>query len=295
MAARAIGSGTVSFGLVSIPVKVYSANETSSSVRFSMVHKTCGTKVKQQYMCPTDEEVVPRSDIGKGYEFAKGQYVMVSEEEYKALQELASNAIELCEFVPAESVDPMFYEKTYFLGPDKGGERAYKLLSTAMTKTGLIGVAKYSARGKMYLVCVRPMGDNGLAMHQLRFADELRSMDQIPIGDAPDATEAELNLAIQIIEQITKNEFEPEQYKDEVKARMLDLIQQKIDGEDITASPEVAPQAQVIDLMEALKASLGEAKPAKGKKTTARKPAKKAATTKTKAKSTTAKKKKASK
>ncbi len=285
MAARAIGSATVSFGLVSIPIKVYTTNQTKARVSFNMVHGECGTRLKQQYNCPTCEEVVPRSDMAKGYEFSKGQYVMLSADEIKAVEAVANNTVQLTEFVPEEQVDAVYFEKTYYLGPDKGGERAYGLLGEAMKRTGLVGLAKYASRGKEYIVLVRPYDDGGLIMHQLKYADEIKPFSEVPLEEAPAINEAELNLAMQIIQQIQSDEFAPDKYDDEAKQRVLDLIQQKIDGEEITAAPE-APQAQVIDLMAALKASLGaeddgKAKPAK-KAPAKKKPAAK----KTKAKTT---------
>jgi DNA end-binding protein Ku len=281
MAARASGSATVSFGLVSIPVKIYSTGDSKSAVSFNMLHGECGSRVKQQYTCPTCEEVVPRGDMARGYEFAKGQYVTLSDEEYKALQEVATNSIGLVEFVPADKVDPIYVSKSYFLGPEKGGERAYKLLAQAMEESGLVGLARYSARGKQYLVMVRPNEDGGLVMSQLKYADEVKSFADVPVADAPDATDAELALAKQIISQISSETFAPEKYKDEVKDRMLELINNKVEGKEITAMPEAAPQAQVIDLMAALKASLGEAAEAEPKK--AKASAKKKTTAKKKA------------
>ena len=285
MAPRAIGTATVSFGLVSIPVKIYSTGETSSSVRFNMLHKDCGTRVKQQYTCPTHDEVVPRSDMIKGYEFAKGQYVTITDEEHKALQAVGDSSIGLVEFVPVDSVDPVFMSKSYFLGPDKGGGRAYKLLSAAMEDSDLIGLANYAARGKQYLVAVRPNGQGGLVMHQLKYADEVKSFADIPVEEAPEATEAELGLAKQLIEQIRSETFAPEKYKDEVKEKMLTLINQKIDGSEITLPTDAAPQAQVIDLMAALKASLGESEAEATPKKTKKAPAKRKTAAKKKASS----------
>lgn len=257
MPARAISSATVSFGLVSIPIKVYSAHETGSEIHFNMVHAECGTRVKQQYYCPTDDRTVERSEIGRGYEFAKGQYVLLSDEEYKALQEVADNTIALTEFVPAEKVDPVYFERTYYIGPDKGGERAYRLLIEAMQETGLVGLAKYAARGKQYLVLVRPFGKEGLILQQLHYADEIKDFSEVPIKETRPVAAGEVKLAVQLIEQIANKKFEPEKYEDEVKGRMLQLIEAKIQGQEITAAPEPAPQAQVIDLMDALRKSLG--------------------------------------
>jgi DNA end-binding protein Ku len=257
MPARAISSATVSFGLVSIPIKVYSAHETANDIHFNMVHAECGTRLKQQYICPTHDRVVDRSETARGYQFAKNQFVILSDEEYKALQEVADNTIALTEFVPQDKLDPIYFERSYYLGPDKGGERAYKLLNEAMRETGLIGVATYAARGKQYLVAVRPFGKDGLVMHQLHYADEIKDFAEVPIKDAKPAAPGEVKLAVQLIEQIATDKFEPEKFEDNVKTRMLELIEAKVEGQEITAPPEQAPQAQVIDLMEALKKSLG--------------------------------------
>lgn len=297
MPARAIGSGTVSFGLVSIPVKLYTTKETSAHVSFNMVHGECGSRLKQQYICPKCEVTVDRSQMKKGYEFQKGQYVVLEADEVKAVEAVSNNAIELTEFVPAEEVDPLYFDKNYYLGPDKGGERAYALLNEAMTRTGLVGLAKYSARGKQYLVMIRPYGETGLILHQLRYPDEVKNFEEVPIEEPTAVNNAELKLAIQIIEQIAADEFDPTRYTDDVKERVLELIQQKIDGQEITAAPE-APQAQVIDLMEALKQSLGqaggaeeEAPAAKSKKSAATKKAAKSKKAAAKTKKSAARKK----
>lgn len=255
MPARAIGTATISFGLVSIPVKLYTTTESGSDISFNMLHAACGSRLKQQYICTKDGEIVERDQTVKGYEFAKGQYVTFSSEEIKALDAVATNSIDLAEFVPAKAVDPLLIEKSYYLGPDKGGEKAYKLLAESMIQSGLIGVASYSARGKQYVVAVRPY-QNGLVVHQLRYADEVKAWAEVPIPDLPELKPAELALAQQLIAQITHETFDADRYKDEVKARMLELIQAKVDGQEITAAPE-APQGKIIDLMEALKASLG--------------------------------------
>ncbi|MBE7448791.1 MAG: Ku protein [Kofleriaceae bacterium] len=255
MPARAIGTATISFGLVSIPIKLYTTSESGSDISFNMLHAACGSRLKQQYICSKDGEVVERDQTVKGYEFAKGQYVTFSPEELKTLDAVATNSIELVEFVPARAVDPLLFEKSYYVGPDKGGERAYKLLAESMTQSGLIGIASYSARGKQYVVAVRPF-QNGLIVHQLRYADEVKAWSEVPMPDLPELKPSELALAQQLIAQITHETFDPQQYKDDVKARMMELIQAKVDGQEITAAPE-APQGKIIDLMEALKASLG--------------------------------------
>ena len=289
MSARAIASVTISFGLVSIPTKVYAAGNASAGIHFNFLHRKCGTRLKQQYYCPNDNEKVERADMAKGYEFTKGKYVMFSEEEVKNLQAKATQTIEITEFVPREKIDPIYFDKSYYLGPDRGGDRAYKLLAQALEKSGRAALAKYAARGKQYLVLVRPM-DGGLVMQQLYYADEIRSMSEVPLGDAEVKT-SELKLAMQIVDQAISDKFEPKKYGDEVRQRMLEAIEQKVEGQEITAVPE-QPQAKVIDLMEALKASLakgGGRKPARraagAASTTRAKTSKKSASRKRRARS----------
>jgi DNA end-binding protein Ku len=225
-----------------------------------MLHDACGSRLKQQYICSKDGEVVERDHMVKGYEYAKGQYVVLSAEELKALDAVATHSVDLTEFVPASAVDPLFLDKAYYLGPDKGGERAYRLLADAMVNTGLVGIASYSARGKQSIVLVRPL-ENGICLHQLRYGDEVKAWSEVPMPDLPEVKPNELELAKQIIQQIAHDTFSPGAYKDEVKTRMMQLIQQKVDGQEITAAPE-APEGKIIDLMEALKASLGMKKDA---------------------------------
>jgi DNA end-binding protein Ku len=256
MVARALGSASLAFGLVSIPVKVYTTQKPGSQLSFNLVHDACGNRLKQQYVCPEHDEIVTREHIVKGYEYAKGQFLTLTNDEIKALEAISDNAIALSEFVPAESVDPVYIDKTYYLGPDKGGDRAYRLLSAAMRETGLVGLARYSSRGKQYAVLVRPYGDEGLIMHQLHYADEVRGFDEVPLGESRDVGDVELNLAVQLIEQAATDHFDPEKYRDEVKDRVLGLIEQKLAGQEIKAEPP-QQRGEIIDLMEALKASLG--------------------------------------
>jgi DNA end-binding protein Ku len=263
MPARSIGTATISFGLVSIPTKLYTTNETGSDIHFNMLHDADGARLKQQYICTQCNEIVDREHTVKGYEHAKGQYVVFSADELKALDAVATQAIAIEEFVPASAVDPLWVEKSYYLGPDKGGERAYKLIHDAMIETGLVGIASYSARGKQYIVSLRPFND-GLIMHQLRYAEEVKPWAEVPLPELPELKPAELGLAKQIIQQIAHETFAPERYKDDVQARMRDLIAQKVEGQEITMTPE-APAGKVIDLMEALKASLGMSRDAERK------------------------------
>jgi DNA end-binding protein Ku len=278
MTARPIGSATVAFGLVSVPIKFYSAAEPKAKISFNWLHKDCGSRLKQQYVCKKDGQLVEKEDMVKGYEFAKEQYVLFTGDELKAMEEKATESIEIAEFVPADQVERFYLSKIYYLGPDKGGERAYRLLSSAMQETGLSALARYAARGKQYLVLVRPLED-GLVMEQLHYPDELRSFSEVPLGEG-DVKPEELQLAVQIIRQAASDSFEPQKYGDDVRKRMLEQIERKIAGEEITAPPVEEPQTQIIDLMDALKASLAksgagseERKPAKR---SSRAPAKKA-------------------
>jgi DNA end-binding protein Ku len=281
MSARAIGTATVSFGLVSVPVKLYSTGDTTAAVSFNWIHKDCGSRLKQQYICAQEGVVVEKGDMVKGYEFARDQYVLFTGEELKALEQKADNTIEIVEFVPFDKVDRVYVDKPYYLGPDKGGDRAYRLLGAAMRATGLSALGRYAARGKQYLVLLTPQ-DDGILMEQLRYAHEVRSFEDVPIGSA-DVKDKELELAVQLIKQIASDEFKPNQYQDEVRNRVLELIQRKIEGEDITEAPVEAPQTQIIDLMEALKASLARSGGGadEGTEKTARKSAKSATSAKT--------------
>jgi len=252
---------------VSIPVKLYSAAESKAALAFNQIHKKDGSRVKQQLISSRTGEIVPREEIVKGYEFAKDQYVLFEAEELKSLEAVATHTIDITEFLKAEQVERRYLDKVYYLGTEKGGARAYKLLAQALNETGRIGIGKYAARGKQYLVMVRPMGEKGLVMEQLHYPDELRSFAEVPIEDAT-VKPAELKLATQLIEQAASDKFAPENYRDEVRDRMLELINRKVEGEDITIAPTAEPEHKIIDIMEALKASLAAG--------TARKPAQQA-------------------
>jgi DNA end-binding protein Ku len=287
MAVRAIGTSTIAFGLVSLPVKIYSTAESSRKVSFNMIWKERGVRVRQQYIDPADGTVVPREEIVKGYEFAKDQYVLFTEEELKVVEAPKSDEIEIVSFVPADTVGRLFFNKAYYLGPDKGGARAYRLLSSALQQTDRVAIAKHATRGKQYLVMIRPHED-GLLMEQLYYADEIRAFDEVPLEEG-DVNEAELGLAIQLIDQAASEAFDATKFKDEVREKTLELIQQKVDGQEITAAPAEESKTQIIDLMAALKASIQEdeeeRKPAAraGKKTSAEKPAAKKKSTRKKA------------
>ncbi len=261
MAARSIASLTLSFGLVSIPVRLYSATETASSVKFNLLAKD-GSRVKQQYISETDQTVVERADMVKGYEVEKDHFVIFSADELKKLDEGSSHVIEIVAFVPEKSVDPLFYDKAYLLAPDKRGGKPYALLAEAMRASGKSALAKWAWRAKQYVVQVRPTPD-GLVLQQLLYADEVRSLKDLAI-EPVEVSKQELQLALQLIDQISEPAYDASQFKDEEKLRVLAAIDAKIEGKEVVASShsEDAPvSGQVIDLMAALQASLGKKKP----------------------------------
>ena len=256
MAPRPIASATISFGLVSIPCQLYSSAENAHKVRFNFLSPE-GTRVKQQYVDANTGELVERRDLVKGYQFAKDRYVTFTPDELKALEAAATQAIEIVEFVPLDQVERTYIGKTYYLGPGKGGDKAYRLLGAAMRKTEWAALAKYAARGKQYLVLVRPVGEH-LVLEQLHYAHEVRDIAGVPAGEG-EVVDAELGLAVQLIEQIASDRFDPTKYEDEVGQRMLEAIERKVaDGSEIAAPVEEETTAQVIDLMAALKASVAE-------------------------------------
>ena len=256
MAARSIGSLTVSFGLVAIPVKLYTATQSANAISFNLLHKTCGSRLRQQYLCQKEGVVVERDDMVKGYEFAKDQYVRFTPEEIKALEEVGTHSVDISEFVPIESIDPVYYDKTYYLAPDKGAGKPYALLTEALKQAGRCGVGRWAARGKGYLVILRPIGDV-LAMQQLHYAADVRRASEVEIAKT-EVKPAELKLAQQLIDAQTAEKFDADAYKDEVRGRIEAAIKKKVDeGQEITmAEPAPAGDGKVIDLMEALRASL---------------------------------------
>jgi DNA end-binding protein Ku len=269
MPARAISSGTISFGLVSIPIKVYSANQ-SRSVRFNMLDPRDHSRVKQQYVNASTAETVERSDLIKGYEYARGQYVVFTEDELKALETKSDRSIEIEEFIPIERVDPLYFDRTSLLGPDKGGQKAYRLLNEAMTLMGRVAVGRFSTRGRQQLVLIRPL-QRGLVMHGLFYADEVRGFDEIEFGDEIELKQGEVELANQLIEQLSGDRFEPQKYEDEYRRAVLEAVDRKVSGEEVVVTPSSEPREQIIDLVAALKQSLADKRGAPGKRV--RKPA----------------------
>jgi DNA end-binding protein Ku len=265
MAARAISSGTISFGLVSIPVKLFTAT-SAQQARFNMLHEGTKSRVKQQYIVPNTGEVVERKQLVKGYEYARGQYVIFSDQELKALEAKRSSSLDIVEFVPLESVDLIHVEKTYYLGPDKGGDKAYRLLAESMRDSKRVAVGRWAAKGKEQLVVIRPYRD-GLMLHQMFYANEVRAFDEVDTGAIVEFSDTEQQLARMLIEQLSVPAFQPEKYKDEFADRVQAAVDQKVAGEEVHVAHEV-PRAQIIDLFEALKQSLSDAQAGSAEKAT---------------------------
>jgi len=254
MAARSLVSGTISFGLVAIPIRLYPA-VVSERVSFHLLHAKCGSRIKYQTYCPVCDQVVDREDLVKGYEFGKEQYIRVTEDELEALEGEASKDIDIAEFVPLASVDPIFLDKAYFLGPDKGGAKPYQLLARALEKAEEVAVARFILRGKESVVLIRPF-QRGLILHTMYFHDEIRDVGEIDRGESVKIKESEVQLALRLIAELASKNFDPEKYDDEYRQRVLALVKEKAQGKKVTIASPRAPRGKVIDLMDALKKSL---------------------------------------
>jgi len=251
-------------------VKLFSATEASHAISFNLLHKGCGSRLKQQYLCAKEEVPVPREDMVKGYEFSKDQYVMFTPEELKTMEEAGTHSAEISEFVPIASIDPVYFDKAYYIAPDKGGAKPYALFARALRESKRCAIGRWAARGKQYIVMVRPMGD-GLVMQQLLYAGEVRSIQEIDIPKS-EVKDAELKLAQQLIEQQASDTFDPTPYVDQVRGRIEAAVQKKVDGQEFTMAEEPEGGGQVIDLMEALRASLERKAPAKSRESQAAAP-----------------------
>lgn len=257
MAARSIGSTMISFGLVSIPVRIFTAT-SSQSVHFNQLHEKCGSRVKQRLWCPVDEQYVERDEIVRGYEFAKNQYVQFTGEEMRALEAERFQTLDLVEFVPEDTVDFLYIDGSHYLGPDKGGDKAFHLLAKAMRRMKRIAVGRLWWHGKVQLVLLRPY-QKGLLLHQVYYAGEVRAYDDVELGEAKGFSATEEELAAKLIEQLSAERFEPGKYRDEYAERVRQAADQKVAGQEVTVAPE-QPVAQIVDLFDALKRSLSEAR-----------------------------------
>ena len=254
MAVRSIGSGTISFGLVAIPIRLYPA-VVSERASFHLLHAKCGSRIKYQTYCPVCDQVVDRDELVKGYELGKEQYIRVTEDELEALEGEASKDIDIAEFVPLATVDPVYLDKAYFLGPDKGGAKPYQLLARALEKAEQVAVARFVLRGKESLVLIRPF-PRGLILQTMYFHDELRDFGEIDKGESVKTKESELQLALRLVRELASEAFDPKKYDDEYRRRVLALVKEKAEGKEVTIAPPRAPRGKVIDLMDALKRSL---------------------------------------
>jgi DNA end-binding protein Ku len=257
--ARAIGNGVLSFGLVSIPVEIHSAIQ-DQGIHMHLLHKECGSRVRNQMFCPVCKVVVERSDLVRGFELSKGNYVQITEEEIESLEAEANSAIEFREFIPVEKLDPVYFESSYYLAPSKGAEKPYRLLAETLEKTGRVALAQTVFREKESLVAVRSV-QNGLVMHFMYFANEVRDFDQIPKAEGEKVPKREIDLGRDLIEKLSADEFKPEKYHDEYRERFLAMIDQKVKGEEITVAPPTPERGRgkVVDIFAALKQSLEQA------------------------------------
>jgi DNA end-binding protein Ku len=270
--ARAIWSGSISFGMVSIPVKLYGATE-SKDISFHLLHSTCGTRLKQVRWCPKDEVEVPWSDIVRGYEFAKGEYVVLTEEDFEKLPLPSKHVIELSAFVEAEEIDPVFYERSYYLEPEDRGKKAYALLMRALEEKSLTAVATITIRKKEQLCALRPH-DGVLMMETLYYADEVRKQPDADVRGTK-TTEREMEMAFTLIELLRKP-FDAKEYHDHYREALEEMIEAKQAGREVVVSEE-APETKVLDLADALRRSVEAAKKSAKPKTSARRPARPAA------------------
>jgi DNA end-binding protein Ku len=254
MASRPIGTGNISFGLVSIPVKLFSATR-SRAVSFNLLHAKDQSRIQQKIYCPADDAIIDRSELVRGFEFEKGRYVTFTDEELKKLEARNEHAIEITEFLPLEEIDPVYFEESYYLGSEANAAKAYRLLTDAMSQSGRVALGRFTMRGKEHLVLIRPFG-KGLMLHTVYYSDEVRSAEDVDTADNEPVREAELTLAKRLIDELTGKEFDPSKYHDHYRERVLEVAQQKIAGQQVAEAPTEPRRGQVIDLMAALKASL---------------------------------------
>jgi DNA end-binding protein Ku len=260
------GTGVLSFGLVAIPVRIHTATK-SENVSFHLLHNKCGSRVRNQHYCPVCNVVIERGDLVRGFQHAKDQYVPITEDELESLEAEANRSIDLKEFIPLASVDPVYFEDTHYLAADKGGEKPYRLLVDAMAKSGRVAIAEIVSRGKEQLVLIRPYR-TGLVLHTMYHADEVRDYKQVPKGEKVNVSEKELELGIELIDRLTSEKFSPEDYKDDYRIRVVAMLDEKSKGKDVTIAPSApARGGKVVDIMEALKRSM-ERIPAKKKPAT---------------------------
>jgi DNA end-binding protein Ku len=253
--ASTVWKGHLTFGLVSFPVKLYSAAR-SESISFNQLHKTDGSRVRQVLYCAAEDKPIPRTEIVKGYEYEKDRYVVIEDEEIKKVAPQTAKVMEIQEFVKADAVDPIYLETSYYMAPDEAGEKPYALLFDALKKSGYMGIAKVTMHNREHVVILRP-GANGVLLHTMYYNHEIRKVDEFRT-DLSLVKEKELALAQSLVEALAA-EFEPDKYKDSYRENLLQMIESKKEGREVVATPEPR-QEKVVDILEALKASLAVAK-----------------------------------
>jgi DNA end-binding protein Ku len=253
------GSGILSFGLVAIPIRLHTAIH-DERISFHLLHKKCGSRVRNQYLCSACKVVVERDELVRGFEVSKGKYVQLTEEELQSLETEANKSIDLKEFIPIDKVDPVNFENAYYVGPDKGGEKPYRLLADALQSSGRLALAQMVSRGKEELVLIRPY-QKGLVLHTMFYSHEVKDFKQVPKARDVKLSKQEVNAGIGLIDKLTAEKFKPEDFKDEYRIRVRKMLDEKAKGKEIVAPPAepARKHGQVIDLMQALKQSLGAA------------------------------------
>lgn len=255
MPSRPISAGTISFGLVSIPVRLFTA-ASAKSVSFNLLHEKDKSRIQQKIYCPVDDKIVDRSELVRGYEIEKGRYVTFTDEELKSLEARGGDpSIEISAFIPLSEVDPIYFEDGYYLGCEAGSAKAYRLLTDAMADSSRVALATFTMRGKEHLVLIRPFA-KGLMLHTMYYADEIRPVDEVDRGLNVETKAAELDLAKRLIADLTEKKFDPAKYHDNYRERVIEAAQRKLDGQEVTEAAPEERRGQVIDLMAALKASL---------------------------------------
>ncbi|SMC99055.1 Ku protein [Sporomusa malonica] len=256
---RPMWSGSISFGLINIPVKLYNAVK-KKSIQFNQLRKSDGCRIRLKKVCPSDGAEVPTDNIVKGYEISPEQYVVVTSDDLEAIQPKNARTIAIEDFVQLDQIDPLYYDSCYYLTPDKGAGKAYSLLLAAMQKTGKVAIARVVMRNKEYLTAIRSAG-KALALSTMHFADEVLAVDQLeelPL-EVPEADKRELAMAEQLIESLS-TEFEPAKYHDQYHQQVLDMLEKKAEGQTVISQPEIKEGGKVIDLMAALEASISAIK-----------------------------------
>ncbi|ADI02271.1 Ku protein [Syntrophothermus lipocalidus] len=258
---RALWRGSISFGLVNVPVRMYAATERKS-VSFRQIHRECGTPIRYEKVCPACNRKVEEDEIARGYEYEKGRFVIIEDKDLEAIPDETTRTIDIIDFVDLKEIDPVYFDHSYFLGPEETGQKAYLLLFEALRKTGKIAIAKVTIRAKQSLACLRPYGENQLVIETMFYPDEVRDAGEITVSPGIKLHENEIKMAVQLIDSLAA-EFRPEKYTDEYRKALLDIIRAKVEGQEIKIP---APREEkVVDLMEALKASLAMVEEEKGK------------------------------